>query len=169
MADQPLTLIPDDVKARFWAKVDKRGPDECWHWTGYIDRNGYGRFRFFGKFKAATHASILIHTGQLPPQGMYACHRCDNRKCVNPAHLFLGTLADNNADRDMKGRGRWIKVPDHVKARGSRHGSARLSEADIPAIRQSPLSNRKAAEKFGVTCRTIWSIRNGKAWRHVEG
>lgn len=156
-----------EIEKRFWAKVNRRGRHDCWPWMGYRDHNGYGRFYFFGKHKAATHASILIATGALPPEGMFVCHHCDNRRCVNPSHLFLGTIADNNADRDRKGRGRWVKVPAHVKARGSRHGSAKLSEHAIPAIQSDPRPQRAIAAEYGVSQSTIARIKAGRMWRHV--
>jgi len=168
VADYIPTHISEDVKARFWAKVDKRGPDECWEWTAYRDVGGYGRFRFGGKDRAATHVSIAIDTGQLPHPGQFACHHCDNPGCVNPRHLFLGSLADNNADRDSKGRGRWVKVPAHVKARGSRHGSAKLSEAIIPLILADTRAQRTIAADYGVSQSTVLRIKNGRMWRHAQ-
>lgn len=91
---------------RFWAKIDVRGPDECWEWTATRHYKGYGEFRIVTSRSAKAHgvAWILANTRDIPA-GMVVCHRCDNPPCCNPGHLFLGTVGDNNRDRAAKGRG----------------------------------------------------------------
>lgn len=88
---------------RFWAKVDKRGPDECWPWLGATDGNGYGRIYSKGGNATASRASWELAHGEAP-QGYHVCHSCDNPPCVNPSHLWLGTPQDNAIDRSAKGR-----------------------------------------------------------------
>ena len=90
------------------AKIWKNPETGCWEWQGCTSASGYGVINVDSKNKAvvAHRVSYSIHVGPIP-DGMFACHRCDNRICINPAHIFIGTAADNNADMDRKGRRRW--------------------------------------------------------------
>lgn len=149
---------------RFWAKVDKRGADECWLWLWFRNRKGYGRVRSGGK----SRAMLLVHrvswevaNGPIP-DGICVCHRCDVPACVNPAHLFLGTQADNVADMLAKGRGGY-KAP-----RGERNGRAKLTDAQVREIRASEGSQMAIAARFGIGEATVSKIRNGKRWSHVQ-
>lgn len=115
------------VESRFWPKVNKRGVDDCWPWLGRLNRGGYGTFRWTAKGDVKAHrAAWELCVGPIPP-GMFVLHRCDIRHCVNPAHLFLGSLADNNHDRDAKGR-TVIPVGEHS-------GKAKIDNATALKIR----------------------------------
>lgn len=88
---------------RFWPKVERREPDECWPWKASVTGRGYGRFALSGKARHAHRVSYEIANGQAPGD-LFVLHRCDNPPCVNPAHLFLGTNTDNVRDAVAKGR-----------------------------------------------------------------
>lgn len=110
-------MTPEHV-ARFWAKVDVSTPDDCWPFQGAAgnQRSGHRTFYFANRSALAHRVAWELANGPIP-DGLCVCHHCDNPPCVNPAHLFLGTVADNNADRDRKGRGR-LPAPEQVVRRG---------------------------------------------------
>lgn len=92
-----------DMPARFWAKVDKRGADECWPWLASTFTRGYGQFWRDGRLVRATKVSWELANGRPFPDGLCACHSCDNPNCVNPSHIWPGTLKDNARDAVSKG------------------------------------------------------------------
>ena len=98
-------VVTQAMGARFWAKVDRRGPDECWPWTGGVNGDGYGRFYLKRKkMTAATRVAWSLATGREFPADKLACHSCDNPGCVNPGHIWPGTQSDNIKDCANKGR-----------------------------------------------------------------
>ena len=145
------------LEERFWEKVAKGGPDDCWEWQA-AKRGGYGRFDDNGPIDA--HRWVLERTlGRKLQAGELACHRCDNPPCVNPVHIFLGSPADNQADKARKGRA-W-------RPKGSSHPSARLTEANVRAIRHSNKPAADLARDFNVAPRTIRDALSGRTWSHV--
>jgi hypothetical protein len=145
----------------FWAKVRRGGPDDCWEWAGARNPLGYGNF-WGGSGHARAHRfAFELENGPIPA-GLCVLHRCDNTSCVNPGHLFLGTMKDNTADMVAKGRARG-------GVSGERNGKARLTvEAVIEIRSRRAVSARALAERFGVHRHTIHAIRRGQFWKEVD-
>jgi len=154
-----------DTKQRFEAKFIKLSVDECWEWTaGLID--GYGQFKNRdGGERLAHRRSYTLYVGPIP-NGMLVCHTCDNKICVNPKHLFLGTVQDNITDMVLKDR----------NARGERNFKAKLTDENVNEIRSLYLrdsyhsSNAKElSKKFNVSVITIQRIVRNSSWKHLLG
>lgn len=145
---------------RFWSKVDVRGPDECWEWTGYRNPQGYGTFGVtYGDNRKAHRVAWELTNGPIP-EGMYALHGCDNRTCCNPDHLYLGMHADNMADRARRGR----------TAVGENNGLAKLTAEKVFAIREHAaggVTYKELARRYGVHRTNISLIVRRKTWRHI--
>jgi hypothetical protein len=147
---------------RFWKKVAKG--DGCWNWIGRRNALGYGFLKALnGRRQVRAHRiSWELHFGPIP-DGLAVLHRCDNPPCVRPDHLFLGTQTDNMRDMWTKGRGR----SDWTTHRGAGNGRAKLSEADVLAIRASTESGVALARQYGVTKCSISAVRLQRTWRHL--
>lgn len=144
---------------RFWSHVAKS--DGCWLWVGATYANGYGRIRVGARCVVAHRQAWILTNGAIP-DGLLACHKCDNRPCVRPDHLFLGSHADNVRDMDIKGR--------RADFRGESHPGARLTSDDVLTIRARHASGDAQniiASEYGVTAQTVCFIVNRQTWRHV--
>jgi hypothetical protein len=142
----------------------------CWLWVGTLfSKTGYGSFRHDRKRAMGAHrAAWLIYQGEIPPS-IQVCHHCDNRLCVNPSHLFLGTAKDNMADASRKGRMNWKSdAPPRALRRGEDHHATPLKENDVIVIRESELSGSALARIYGVAPISISRIRRRLTWRHVN-
>lgn len=158
-----------EFSARFWSKIDRSGgPAACWEWRGAL-LNGYGRNGSVGPGGSRLAHRIVweLTRGEIPA-GLCACHRCDNPTCCNPAHLFLGTIPENNIDMTQKGRRKFGFTPKD----GERNNNARLTADDVRAIRSAydpgVVTMAEIARRFGVNETAVWKIVNRKRWAHVK-
>jgi len=146
---------------RFWSKVDVRGPNDCWLWIGQMTHRGYGCFKLNGFLKGAHRVAFELSVGPIP-DGMWVLHHCDCPRCVNPAHLFIGTAADNTADMMNKGR--------FVDRRGTKNPRARLTWDDVRTIRYlrqtTKLTTTAIGKQFGICNSHVSDIVNHRRWRH---
>lgn len=153
---------------KFLSKVDIKSDDECWYWASTKFPNGYGRFKFKedGRWRdlLAHRVSYEIKNGEIP-KGLVICHKCDNRSCVNPNHLFAGTQAQNLADMDRKGR----RV--NYDKSGERNPSSKLTKEQVIEIRNKYVpkvyTGRMLAEEYGVSIPLIEKILSRRVWKEV--
>lgn len=155
------------LEARFWGKVAIGKPDDCWEWQATVNvTSGYGAFTLRGKDRPAHRVAYELRHDAEPPDDLFVCHTCDNRRCVNPAHLFLGTRQDNVDDMMRKGR--------LADMHGEKSPIHKLTEKDVRYIRSVFMSGSPEfggaalARKFGVTQAAVWNVIHRKTWRHVE-
>ena len=151
---------PKNTLSSVWARVEKRGPDECWLWRGHHAKFGYG-------VSTINCVPVLLHrvawemTHGPIPKGNFVCHKCDNPRCCNPNHLFLGTQADNMRDAAVKGR----------MNRGEARWCAKLTEDDVREMRRLSASGERPAalsRKFGISLQNTIRVVRGQIWKHVE-
>ena len=155
-----LDYTPKDI-SRFWGKIIKLDDlDMCWNWIGKPSGDGYGQIRIQRKNIRSHRLSYELTYGSIS-DGLWVLHKCDNRLCCNPSHLFLGTNKDNVDDRERKGRG-----GNH---KGERHGNHKLTHEQVLLIRQryaeGGISHRQLASQWGVCRSQIHVIVTGKQWR----
>ena len=147
------------IQERFEAKFTKA--EGCWEWRAFKNSKGYGALYFNGRQRLAHRVAYQLYVGEIPA-GLCVCHRCDNRGCVNPTHLFLGTQADNVHDCEDKGR--------DVHPFGEKHGRSKLTNEQIIEIRarhSDGAQNVDLAKEFGVSQPTISMIVCGHTWTRI--
>lgn len=150
--------MTETIQERFEAKFTKS--DGCWEWNAGKFPDGYGALRIAGRAQLSHRVAYQLYVGEIP-DGMCVCHRCDNRKCVNPDHLFLGTQADNIHDCENKGRG------VHLGLSGEKNANAKLVEAQVIEILAKHANGARGvdlAKEYGVSRANISLIVCGRAW-----
>lgn len=130
----------------------------CWIWLGIIDGPGYGIVSIKRRSTKAHRFSWELHRGPIP-DGLCVCHVCDNRLCINPDHLFLGTKLDNCRDMYSKGR--------NVNNSGVKHWHAKITEAQARKIKRSRLLGHVLMKRYGLSKAQISAIRTGRSWKHI--
>lgn len=152
-------VTPADID-RWFATVEVTS--ECWNWTGAKNGDGYPYTNLRGQILRGNRLFWMLANRRSIPHDRLACHSCDNRACVNPAHLWLGTLTDNNRDRAAKGRSR--------DQRGTKNNQAKLDDSKAIEIRRlykAGLLQREIGAQFGITQTMVGRIVRGKAWTHA--
>lgn len=145
-------------KEKFLARCKTDRRTGCWNWSGMKSKTGYGQVKRDGKFLFAHRYSYLLHKGELG--SLFVLHKCDNRLCVNPDHLFLGTQKENQQDMRAKGR--------HIY--GEKSPNAKLTEKDVLEmyrLHDEGIGTIRLAHIFGVTKNLAWLVVTGKSWAHL--
>ncbi len=157
-----LQYSKERMLVRFNKNVFPEPNTGCWLWGGATNADGYPNFPWRpGNISLGHRFSYLIYKGEFD-RSLFVCHSCDNPSCVNPDHLFLGTVTDNNADRDRKGRFNPLN--------GSKNGMAKPDEEkvrEIKALIELGVSFRKIGKMYGIDHAIPHRIKDGKAWKHV--
>ena len=143
---------------RFWSKVDIRNSEECWNWLGSKHLE-YGRLKYHNQHYRSHRVSWTYFYGRIPT-GLCVLHHCDNRTCVNPGHLFLGTIIDNIADMVRKGR--------NARGRKTTWDRQKLTPKEVRLIRESPQRNCELAVKYAVDPSVVSRVRRNKIYNWVE-
>lgn len=155
-----LLVINSKIENQFWSKVNKLSKNECWEWQGSLYKSGYGSFNFEYRGENTHRVAWKLINGKIE-DNLHILHKCDNRKCVNPDHLFLGTHLDNMQDKVLKNR--------QYRPIGIKNPSCKLTEIDVANIRseyqlEKP-THSALAHKYNVTKGCITHILNNKTWK----
>jgi len=154
-----------DPQRRFMNRIEVVPETGCWEWQGKLGPFGYGGFSIGGKTTTAHRAGWRLFKGDVP-KNIEVCHKCDNPKCVNPDHMFLGTHEENMKDAWQKER-----FANRRILRGEGIGTSKLTDYDVLEIRRLRSGEGKTMEEiaimFDVTKGTIWKVISGRSWRHI--
>lgn len=149
----------DAIKNLFWSNVLKT--ESCWIYNKKPNSRGYGNIGLGNSKQTSAHRfSYEIHFGSIPSL-LFVCHTCDNRMCVNPEHLFLGTHQENVTDMVQKKR----------NVKGENHWSNRLTEKQVKEIKymlKNNINYKIISNRYGVSHHTIFDIKRNKSWKHID-
>lgn len=147
---------------RFLNNIIIVGPQTCWEWQGRVNQDGYGTLNFKGTVSLAHRLAWIIHSEEEIPHGKQVLHTCDNRKCMNPNHLYIGDHLKNMRDMVERGRG--------GNQKGEKNGNCKLSEKDVVEIKSLLAKGKKRKEiasKYKIAAITVDRIKYKRAWSHV--
>ena len=155
--------VPQGVVDRFWSKVIRTiDATKCWEWKASLRQDGYGQFKFHRKMWGAHRFSYMIRNNNIIDGDLFVCHTCDNRKCVNPDHLFTGTQKDNLADAVAKG----------ITNRGIKNGRCRLTPLTVAFIREiykrGGVSKLLLSHVFDISYTQTRRILSEESWSWLE-
>ncbi len=161
---KPIPELTERQDRNLWPKIDKRGPDDCWPWLASSLPSGYGKLNLGGSSYLAHRIVYKLAKGE--PGDLHVCHSCDNPKCCNPNHLWLGTAADNQRDSGEKGRA------NRHSPCGEKNGQSTLTLAQVIEIKtrlKNPYLglNKVLAKEYDVSRALISNIKTGYCWSHV--
>jgi hypothetical protein len=162
------TFIRDTI-AKFDACYERRGDDECWEWLRGKQTNGYGVFYVSTRSFLAHRFALELKMREPIPDGLFALHSCDNPSCVNPAHLRVGTSAENTKDALVRDR---LSAPPRNHRPGSASHFSVLTEDEVKSLlwdRIAGNSLNALSDKYGIGPAAISSLVNGRTWKHVFG
>lgn len=153
----------DRIRYRFEMKFERGNDDECWLWLGKKNYKGYGYFCMGTSKSVASHrVAYELYVGKIP-KGLLVCHSCDNRECINPRHLWIGTAKENNKDRDKKGR--------FVALKGEKNGMTKITEKTAREIKMRIMTGEpmsKISRELNITYSIVNNIKAGLTWKYIN-
>jgi hypothetical protein len=163
---------PANTPEVLWSKVDKKGEDDCWNWMGYKTSEGYGRtwinehgyYAHRVIFDLAYPNTITLNAPSSTADSGFLLHTCDNPSCCNPKHLFVGTHADNMADKVAKGRS-----PDFSGDKGPRAKLSMTQAREARELRKNGASVKDLAKQFGLSLPSMKTLLSGKSYKEENG
>lgn len=178
IATLEIPNLTEAKREKFWSRVEIKGPDECWPWTGCVNEHGYGIVRLHGaawKNYKTSRIAYFLTNGPFPEGKPNALHKCDTPRCCNPAHIFAGSQKDNGQDMARKGRSTLgdrnpARLYPEKVVRGEKAPWSKLTEAKvIDAKRRYAAGEKQAsiARDFGVHQSAISDVITGRKWKHL--
>lgn len=144
---------------RFWGRVDKNGPNGCWVWTGVTNERGYGMICWGGNKNYRAHRYVWEQKHGPTPSYQFCLHKCDNRRCVNPDHIFLGSYKENAHDMISKGRAKL-----YTRAKITKEDAEQIRR-DFVRVNSRKSNAKELAGRYGVQVGAIYAVVHGKVWQ----